>query len=108
MHTEFKTEKNTLRVLMCGEIDHHSARGICESIDLKIASVKPQRVLLDFSRVTFMDSSGLAVAVGRKSICDRAGINLSIVNISGYPKRILKLAGADKLIEFEEDENENR
>ena len=53
-----------------------------------------------------MDSSGLAVAVGRKRICDKIGSKIYIVNISGYPEKILRMAGADKLIEFREDENE--
>lgn len=106
MSAEFKNERDTLRVLLCGEIDHHTAKGLCESIDLKIASAKPHVVLLDFSRVSFMDSSGLAVAVGRKKMCDRLGSRIYIVNISGYPEKILRMAGADKLIEFTEDKNE--
>lgn len=106
MSAEFKSQNGTLRVLICGEIDHHTARELCESIDIRIASAKPQVVLLDFSRVSFMDSSGLAVAVGRKRICDKIGSKIYIVNISGYPEKILRMAGADKLIEFREDENE--
>ena len=51
MSAEFKSQNGTLRVLICGEIDHHTARELCESIDLRIASAKPQVVLLDFSRV---------------------------------------------------------
>ena len=106
MGTEFKSERDTLRVLLCGEIDHHTARGLCESIDLKIAALKPHVLLLDFSRVSFMDSSGLAVTVGRKRICDKMNCKIYIVNISGYPEKILRMAGADRLIEFREEKNE--
>lgn len=102
MGAEFKNEENSLRVMLCGEIDHHTARNLCESIDLKIAAVRPRTVLLDFDRVTFMDSSGLAVVVGRKKFCDRSGCKIYIVNISGYPEKILRMSGADKLIEFKE------
>ena len=38
MSAEFKSQNGTLRVLICGEIDHHTARELCESIDLRIAS----------------------------------------------------------------------
>lgn len=103
MSAQFKSERDTLRILLCGEIDHHTARSLCESIDLKIAASKPHVVLLDFSSVSFMDSSGLAVAVGRKRICDKLGCKIYIANISGYPEKILRMAGADKLIEFTED-----
>ncbi len=106
MNTEFKSEGDTLRVLLCGEIDHHSAKDLCRSVDMKIAAAKPKQVLLDFGRVSFMDSSGLAVVVGRKQTCARQGCGIGIVNISGYPEKILKMAGADKLIEFMEEDNE--
>ncbi len=58
MSAEFKSQNGTLRVLLCGEIDHHTARELCESIDLRIASAKPQVVLLDFSRVSFYGQLG--------------------------------------------------
>ena len=106
MSAEFITEREKLRVLIKGEIDHHTAKGLCEQIDLQVALTKPSVVMLDFSTVTFMDSSGLAVAVGRKRVCDRYGAKMYIVNISGYPEKILRMAGADKLIEFWEENNE--
>ena len=106
MNTEFRNEGDALRVLLSGEIDHHTAKNLCESIDMKVATVKPSEVMLDFGRVSFMDSSGLAVAVGRKQMCDRQGCKLCIVNISGYPEKILRMAGADRLIEFREEQNE--
>lgn len=59
MSAEFKNERDTLRVLLCGEIDHHTARGLCESIDLKIAAAKPHVVLLDFSRVSLWTAPDL-------------------------------------------------
>lgn len=106
MSAEFKCDNGCLRVIYSGEMDHHSARELCTQTDIKIALLRPHTVLLDFGLVSFMDSSGLAVVVGRKKLCDQMKIKIYIVNISGYPKKILKMAGADKLIEFLEDENE--
>lgn len=108
MNVKFKLEGMTLRVILCGEIDHHTARALCRTIDMKIGAVMPNAVLLDFSQVSFMDSSGLAVVVGRKRVCESSGSKIYIVNISGYPEKILRMAGADRLIEFAEDKNEDR
>ncbi len=107
MDIQFKRENECLRVLYCGEIDHHTAKGLCEQTDLKISMLKPKTVLLDFSFVSFMDSSGLAVVVGRKKLCDKYNIKIFVVNASGYPEKILKMAGADKLVDFLEENNED-
>ncbi len=107
MNVEFKITGGKMRVLLKGELDHHCAKKLCETIDFKISVEKPSIVLLDFSGVTFMDSSGLAVVAGRKKLCDKFKIESYITNISGHPQKILKMAGADKLIKFWEDQNED-
>ena len=106
MNVEFKFKEGCLRILLKGEIDHHTAKDICKICDLHIINERPHTVLLDFSFVTFMDSSGLAVVVGRKRTCGKTGAKIYIVNISGHPEKILRMAGADKLIEFAEDSDE--
>lgn len=105
---EYKHENGALRVMLTGDIDHHSAGRLCREMDLHIASARPREVILDFSGVSFMDSSGLAVAVGRKRFCDSIGADMCIVGCGGYPEKILKMAGADRLICFKEENNENR
>ena len=106
MNVEFKLKGGRMRAYLSGEIDHHNAKKMCKLLDFRICADKPRVLLLDFSRVTFMDSSGLAVAVGRKKLCDKYGIKTYIVNINGHPKKILRMAGADRIIEFLEDDNE--
>lgn len=98
--TEYKNEKDKLTVFLSGEIDHHTAKRICEDIDTKLAIFKPKQVYLDFASVSFMDSSGLAVVAGRKRMCQRIKADIYITNVSGYPEKILRMAGADKLVEF--------
>ena len=107
MKAEFKNEKNGLHVYLQGEIDHHTAKPLCEAIDTKLAIFKPHTVFLDFGGVTFMDSSGLAVVAGRKKMCNAIKSKIYITNISGYPEKILRLSGADRIVEFWEERNEN-
>ena len=103
MKLEFKSCGERLTALMVGEIDHHTAKGICEKIDFRLSVDKPKKLVFDFSGVSFMDSSGLAVVLGRKKVCDKIGAKLYITNIGAAPKKILKMAGADKFLEFLED-----
>ena len=53
--------KLTLR--LSGELDHHAARPLMQRIAQEIELALPLEVVLDFSGVTFMDSSGIAVAL---------------------------------------------
>ena len=104
MDTQFKNKEDGMHVYLCGEIDHHRAKPLCQQIDTKIAIFKPKTVFLDFKDVSFMDSSGLALVAGRKRLCDMLKAKIYITNISGYPEKILRLSGADKLVEFLEED----
>mgnify|MGYP002169803225 CR=1 FL=1 len=53
---EFQTEEGILRVMLQGEIDHHSAGQLREQIDCRLEELLPKRLILDFTGVTFMDS----------------------------------------------------
>ena len=52
-----------LTILLAGEIDHHSAKEIMKAITAKIDIYMPLCCVLDFGKVTFMDSSGIAVVI---------------------------------------------
>ena len=96
-----------LTVWLSGELDHHSARSLREQVDAAVARSDAKLLRLDFSGVTFMDSSGLAVVAGRKRMCDTIKSEIYITNISGYPEKILRMSGADKLVTILEDRHEN-
>jgi len=70
-----KLEKNgdTLNVFLIGEIDHHSARDMRECIDTSVEMIKPKRLVLDFGGVSFMDSSGVGLVMGRYKLINFFG-----------------------------------
>ena len=59
------TSGKTLTVFIEGDIDHHTARQIRSRIDTKVYIQRPDELILDLSRVCFMDSSGLGLILGR-------------------------------------------
>ena len=61
---KFKINRRTLTACLAGEIDHHSSQQLRELIDAEVLSQTPEKLVLDFRGVTFMDSSG----VGRLTI----------------------------------------
>jgi stage II sporulation protein AA (anti-sigma F factor antagonist) len=90
-----------LTVLIKGEIDHHNAVRIRQSIDAEIFSQRPKKVIFELSRVDFMDSSGLGLILGRFASVREVGGELIVKNPTKNVMKILKLAGAERIIRIE-------
>ena len=95
------TAGRSLTVFLEGDIDHHSAREIRSRIDTKVFIQRPDELILDLSRVCFMDSSGLGLILGRYTKAVELGIAFKIANPTPEIRRILDLAGTERLIKIE-------
>lgn len=80
-----------------GDIDHHSAKHMREKIDLSLFEVKPTALVIDFSLVDFMDSSGLGLILGRVEKASALGIPVYVSGMNKGLHRLAKLAGLEKL-----------
>ena len=90
-----------LTVLLSGELDHHSAAGIREEIDRSLEANRPKQLVLDFRNVGFMDSSGIGLVMGRYRIMQSMEGSVRIVHTPGHIKKVMKLAGLDRLAAIE-------
>lgn len=97
MQVKIEISSGTVTAYLSGEIDHHSAADIREEIDASIVSVKPRRLVLDFKDVSFMDSSGIGLVMGRYRLLENTGCKLAAVNLSPHAYRVMQLAGMEKL-----------
>ncbi len=95
LKTEFKN--NVLTAYIDGEIDHDSAAKIRTRIDGAAQSLKPKQLCLDFSNVSFMDSSGVGLVMGRYRQMKLIGGSLRVTNVSDSNYRIFALAGLEGL-----------
>lgn len=95
------TQGNILTIFLEGDIDHHNARMIRSKIDSKIYIRRPEELILDLSRVSFMDSSGLGLILGRYTKAVELGIVFKVSNPNQQIKKILDLAGTERLIKIE-------
>lgn len=84
-----------------GDIDHHSALKIREEIDLEAERLRPQMIILDFSDVTFMDSSGIGLVMGRYKSAKAYGGKITVSGASSQIKKVMKLAGLERLATIE-------
>ena len=85
-----------------GDIDHHSAKEIRETIDSVVERTRPQKLTLDFYGVTFMDSSGIGLVMGRYKLIRSLGGELEIINVSSHIKKVMRISGLDKFAKIKE------
>lgn len=88
----------TLIAKITGEIDHHTARWLRMDIDTAIQDKSPSRLTMDFSGVSFMDSSGVGLVMGRYKNMKERGGRVTLVNMPDYIEKVMNLAGMDKLL----------
>lgn len=90
-------EDGVVTAFLGGDIDHHSAALMREQIDHITESSMPKKLILDFKDVTFMDSSGIGLVMGRYKLMKSLGGEIQVVNTSAHIKKVMKLAGLDLL-----------
>ena len=89
-------EGEALVAYLSGEIDHHRAKGMREAIDCAFLESGLSCLTLDFSAVKFMDSSGIALIIGRAELCSERGARLIVRSLSASLYRIVKISGIEK------------
>lgn len=98
----FSRSEDELVIELIGELDHHTAKGIGEKIDFEILISNSKNVILDFDRLEFMDSSGLAVIMGRAQTCRQLGAEFCVVGLHGAIKKVLLMSGLQKYVKIKE------
>ena len=90
-------EGDVLRAKMSGEIDHHVAKRIRDVIDKELFGQRPSGLVLDFSSVRFMDSSGIGLIIGRAEVCGELRISIRLTGLSPTLKKLINLSGVDRI-----------
>ena len=83
-----------------GEIDHHTAGSIRTRADNEIIKASPDELILDFSDVTFMDSSGVGLVIGRYKLALSNNCRTVVTGLNNRDKKILMLSGLQNKVEF--------
>ncbi len=97
MKNKIDFRDGTMTVCLQGEIDHHSAKKTRELIDSLIQQQKPSALQLDFSGVSFMDSSGIGLIMGRYRMMALYGGTVRVVHIPEALSKIMYLSGLGAL-----------
>lgn len=86
----FSGADGALFAYLVGEIDHYTARQLREAIDARLLLAAPERLILDFGGVTFMDSSGIGLILGRQKRMLAQG---GVLVVQRPPEQVRKMLG---------------
>lgn len=101
LHIEMEVKQDVLCIRLSGELDHHSAEGLREQATNAIESDQIRHIVLNLENLSFMDSSGLGVILGRyKQIKQRNG-EMIVCAISPPIQRLFEMSGLFKIIRLE-------
>ena len=98
MGIQIKIEGAALIATPGCEIDHHSAERLRGQIDAAFDKSSCRHIILDFSGVQFMDSSGIGMIIGRYKNAEKRGGRLALAGMSTDMERLFHISGLAKII----------
>ncbi len=106
MEVETELHGNCLLVRVQGELDHHWAGSLRETVDQALDQGESQNLVMNLEGLSFMDSSGIGVILGRyKRITGREG-RMAICLVSPAVEKVLQISGVPRIIPFFNNEAE--
>lgn len=98
MFVNYEMSEKVLEVTFEEEIDHHSCLRFAVMIDDALKKYMPKEVIFNFENVTFMDSSGIGMLIGRYRKIIRNGGKAEIMNLKPELRRIFEMSGILKIM----------
>lgn len=100
MNTKYIAKDKLLVLEINEEIDHHSTEIIRRKADYEIEKYMPQKTIFDFNGVTFMDSAGIGMLLGRYKMAKMLGGSVEMINVKPNIKKIFDMCGIPKIIKI--------
>jgi stage II sporulation protein AA (anti-sigma F factor antagonist) len=104
LNIEMEVKFDVLCIRLIGELDHHTAEQLREQATKAIEEFHIHHIVLNLEHLSFMDSSGLGVILGRyKQIKQNHG-EMIVCAISPSIERLFNMSGMFKIIRLEPTE----
>ena len=98
MKVKTRVYNGVLYLLLCGELDEHSAEYAKEEMDKAFLGRDFNQIIIDLSELDFMDSTGIGVLIGRYKKMKDKKIPIYICNPSVHAEKIFKMTGLYNLM----------
>ena len=93
MQIKSRVHDKTLYVLLCGELDEHTAPYTKMTLDELFIKPNFQKIVIDLSELDFMDSKGIRVMIRKYKKMKEKHIPIYICNPSPHAEKIFKMTG---------------
>ena len=93
MEIKHRIYNNTFYVMLCGELDEHTAVYVSKTLDDLFTKNVFKQIIIDLSELEFMDSTGIGVMIGRYKKMRDYNKPIFITNPSRNAERIFKMSG---------------
>ena len=104
LNIEMETKHDVLCIRLGGELDHHTAEQLRKLATQAIEEDDIRHIVLNLERLTFMDSSGLGVILGRYKQIKQLHGEMVVCAISPAIERLFDMSGLFKIIRLEQTE----
>ncbi|MDA1474995.1 anti-sigma F factor antagonist [Bacillus changyiensis] len=101
---DFNVKESVLCIRLTGELDHHTAEALRKKVNEHLQKNKICHIVLNLGELSFMDSSGLGVVLGRYKEIKQLGGEMIVCAISPSVKRLFDMSGLFKIIRLEQSE----
>ena len=102
---ELEVKHNVLCIRLAGELDHHTAEELRHKVTVMLEENPINHIVLNLGKLSFMDSSGLGVILGRYKQIKNGGGEMVVCSISPAVERLFEMSGLFKIIRQENDED---
>lgn len=96
---QFIRDGDRLMVRLAGELDHCCAQSVRRELDALISGTSARMLILDFTALQFMDSSGIGVILGRYRLMRDKGGQMAVIHMNPHIARIFHMSGLDRVIQ---------
>ena len=98
MESIYKKEDKLLIFKMNEEIDECEVQKIRRKLDNEIERYMPKEIIFDFNNVSFMDSAGIGLIIGRYKLANMLGGKVQVANMTQPVRKIFEMSGMQRII----------
>ena len=98
MESKFYDKDKLLILKITDEIDDHNVQNIRRKADYEIERYMPRKIIFNFDKVSFMDSAGIGMILGRYKIMKMLGGSIELINVNSSVRKIFEMSGIHRII----------
>jgi len=103
---QMEQHRQALIVRLSGELDHHTADSARTQMEDAIVRGNVTHLILSLKDLSFMDSSGIGVILGRYKLITSRGGRMVVCDVSPAVQRLFDMSGLFKIVKMEQNERE--